>query len=272
MSNSVSKARSNSLPSGTTVENLLKLIEVLVKNNKNEESIKALFGLGDSVYGRTKSALKSFGIIENDSHEFTPIGRDIAYSGEDDKKAELVKIVICYEPYKLVLDSILTSRNDTEITDINTIKNLWGKADIGSGDRNRNDGTTLFMTVVDYIGIGKYVVGRGSNPTRIEWVEDIKTKINSLNKEIPIAVQKENTSQQDRDTTEADVINTAPVEEEQEVNIPDVVAEDRNDKITKKPFRAVSFPNITINVDMSDWSDEKIKTFFKYAYGKFEED
>lgn len=65
----------------------------------------------------------------------------------------------------------------------------------------------------------------------------------------------------------------AEEQEEQEENIPDVVAaNERNVKLIKKPISAVSVPNITINVDMSDWSDEKIKTFFKYAYGKFEED
>lgn len=278
MSKSVSKTGSNSLPSGTTVENLLNLINVLIKNNKNEESVKALFGLGGSAYSNTKSALKSFGIIENDSLSFTPIGRDIAYSGEDDKKEEVTKIVKCYEPYELVLNSILTSRNDTKMTDIDSIKNLWGKADFGSGNRNRNDGATLFMSIIEYIGLGKYVIGRGSNPTRIEWAEKIKDRINSLNQSSPTVVQKEDTNKKVQDTIEASVIDTAPVEdeqeeqEEQEQNIPDVVANERNVKLIKKPISAVSFPSITINVDMSDWSDEKIKTFFKYAYGKFEED
>ena len=37
-------------------------------------------------------------------------------------------------------------------------------------------------------------------------------------------------------------------------------------------INVVRSPHITINVDMSEWSDEKIEIFFKYAYGKFEED
>lgn len=277
MSKSASKSRFSSLPSGTTTENILSLINVLKKNNKNEDTVKALFSMSSSVYTKTKAALKAFGIIEDKSLDFTKdIGREIAFSGEENKKEEMIRIVKSYEPYELVLNSIATSRTNVKTTDIDTIKNLWGKAGFGSGDRNWNDGATLFMTVIDYIEFGKYMVGRGSNPTRIEWVEDIETKIDSLYEENPVIKQNENTNLQDRDTIEASVIDTETVEiqqEEQEENTQDIITSNEgNVELIKKPISAVSFPNITINVDMSDWSDEKIKIFFKYAYGKFEED
>ena len=270
MSTSASKSRFSSLPSGTTAENLLNLINVLKKNNKNEDTVKALFGLSNSVYTKTKAALKAFGIIESKSLDFTAgVGREIAFSGEDNKKAEMVGIIKCYEPYELVLSSLVTARTDTKTTDIDTIKNLWGKAGFGSGDRNWNDSATLFMTIIDYIEFGKYIIGRGSNPTRIEWVADIHAKINSLSQKNPIVEQEENTSTQVDDT----VIDSVPVKKEQVENTPTAITDDeRNVQPIKKPINAVSLPNITINVDMSDWSDSKIKTFFKYAYGKFEED
>jgi hypothetical protein len=69
------------------------------------------------------------------------------------------------------------------------------------------------------------------------------------------------------------VADTVPAEYEQEENSPVAISTDeRNVRLIKKSSNAISFPNITINVDMSDWSDEKIKTFFKYAYGRFEEE
>lgn len=262
----MAKGSNSNLPAYTTAENLFDLINILKKNNRNEESIKALFGLGDSAYKNTRSALRAFGIIENDSFEFTDTGREIAYSGEDNKKEEIINIVKCYKPYELVLNSIVTSRTDTKVTEKDTIKNLWGKADFGSGDRNRNEGATLFMSLIDYIGLGKYVIGRGSNPTRIEWVPDIKAEINNLYPENPIGEQEENPSLQDKGTIEESVFDTVPLEKE-----PDI-ADERKIKLIKNPIGAVSLPNITINVDMSDWSNEKIKIFFKYAYGKFEED
>ena len=275
MPRTAAKLKFGTLPSGTTAENVLSLINVLKKNNKNEETVKALFKMSPTVYNKTKAALKAFGIIENSSLEFTAdIGSVIAYSGEDNKKDEMIRIIKCYEPYELVLNSIETSKTETKFTDIDMIKNLWGRAKYGSGDRNRNDGATLFMGVLDYIGFGKYFKGRGSNPTRIKWVSDIK-EIISVTQSSTIVEQKENTGLQNKDTIEASVIDTVPVAEEQvqEESITDVVtSNERNIKLIKKPISAVSVPNITINVDMSDWSDEKIMTFFKYAYGKFEED
>lgn len=277
MSKSVSKPvlkfEFSSLPSGTTVENLLNLINVLKKNNKNEETVKALFGMSETVYNKTKAALKAFDIIENSSLDFTSVnGRKIAFSGEDNKKEEMIRIVKSYEPYKLVLNSIVTSRTDTKMTDIDTIKNLWGRTDFGSGDRNRNDGATLCMSILDYIGYGEYIIGRGNNSTRIEWVSDIKDRINSLYQESPIVEQKENTNSQGKDTIETSIIDCVPAEEQEENTPAVIIADERNVKPINTPISAVSLPNITINVDMSDWSDEKIKTFFKYAYGQFKED
>lgn len=279
MAKSTSKPKFNSLPSGTTAENLLSLINILKKNNKSEETVKALFKMSTSVYSRTKAALIAFGIIEKDSLEFTAnIGREIAFSGRDNKRDEMIRIVKSYEPYELVLNSVETSRNETKVTNIDEIKDLWGLAHYGSGDRNWNDGATFFMGVIEYIGFGKYLKGRGNNQTRIEWVTDIKEKITALTQSSPLMEQIEDESQ---DAITSKVVDMIPVveqqeqqeQQEQDKNTPAViVANERNAKAIMSPISAISFPNITINVDMSDWSDEKIKIFFKYAYGKFEED
>ncbi|MEA5058761.1 hypothetical protein SDC9_95114 [bioreactor metagenome] len=54
-----------------------------------------------------------------------------------------------------------------------------------------------------------------------------------------------------------------------ECNIPE--KETLNYRNYRTTYQRVSnLPDITINVDMSDWSDEKMRTFFKYAYGQFE--
>lgn len=256
--------KSNNLPAYTTGENLLSLIEVIKKNNKSEESIKALFGKGDSAYTNSKSALKAFGIIENDGFEFTEFGREIAYSNDDNKKQEISKIVNSYEPYELVLNSIITSRGEAKVTDIETIKNLWGKAGFGSTDRNRSEGATLFMGIVDFVGLGKYYIGRGSNQTRVEWVDDIKEKVNALFEE------RSNEGLQNGDMEEPNEGFTDT--NEQDLNPMCVYTNSDKKEVPKGNMNITSIPNITINVNMENWSDEKIKAFFKYAYGKFEED
>lgn len=259
-------SNNNILPAYTKGENLLSLIEILKKNNKNEDAIKAMFNMAKSTYDNTKSALRTFGIIEKDSFEFTEIGREIAYSDEENKRKEFINIVKCYEPYKLVLHSLDIGKEDIKVTDIDTIKNLWGKAGYGSTDRNRNDGATLFMGLIDFVGLGNYKVGRGgSNSTRIEWISDIKNKISEL-----FEPEQESVSQNVDNENEA---------EKELVELNDTVQnniimsiDDCEDKHLKKQYGMVGRTRININVDMKDWSDEKIKIFFKYVYGKFEEE
>lgn len=270
----MAKGNNNNLPAYTTAENILSLIDTLKRKNKNEDEAKAIFGKGESAYTNSKSAIRAFGLIENTSLDFTKEGREIAFSQGSDKKAEMIKILKSYAPYEVFLYSLL-KKDDVTKTDIDEIVNFWGKANYGSTQRNREDAAKLFMSILEAIEFGKFIKGAKGSTTRIEWKTDIKAKINSLNQNNPTVAQKEDAHTKDQDSIEEGVINTAPVEdgqEEQEENTTDVVANERNGKLIKKPINAASFPNITINVDMSDWSDEKIKTFFKYAYGKFEEE
>ena len=263
----MSKKNINALPAYTTVENILSLIDIIKRNSKNEDSIKALFGKAKSAYDNTKSSLKTFGIIEKDSFEFTEIGRDIAFSSEDDKKEAVIKIVKSYEPYELVLNSILASKTEVTVTDIDTIKNLWGMASIGSTERNRTEGTTLFMSIMDFIEFGNYLIGRGNKSTRIEWVADIKEKIESILEVTPVI------EMQDEESGEIVQDNGLDVEDEIGELSPSLKINNENvEEAMDKPVFTAGMPNITIKVDMSEWPDEKIKLFFKYAYGKFEEE
>lgn len=259
------KAVNSNLPA-TTAENIILLIDTLKKKNNNESEVKALFGKGDSVYTNTKSALKAFRFIGADGLTFTSEGREIAYSQDSDKKVELAKVLKNYPPYEVFLLSLL-SKDDVSTTEIEDITNFWGKAKYGSKQRNREDAAKLFMSIIDYCDFGKYIIGRGSNPTRVEWTADIKKKIETLSNES----NRLNASElEDNYTPPADenVEETpAPLSEADTQN----QKYDGNENCGKQPIQISNAPNIVINVDMSDWSDEKIKAFFKYAYGKFEE-
>ena len=262
--------KNNNLPAYTTAENLLLLIEVLKKNNKNEETVKALFGMGDNSYSNTKSALKTFDIIESKTLEFTVFGRKVAFASDDNKKEELVPMVKSYEPYKLVIDSISTTRDETNITSKDTIKNLWGRAEFGTTDRNRDEGATLFMSLMNFIEFGIYIK-RGKGGPRIEWANDIESKIIDFNNEESISINEEQI------VSEMDEELSPSAENEIDINSsgPSIVRKiDNKDEVNYIESQAniVSLPNITINVDMASWTDEKIKTFFRYAYGKFEEE
>lgn len=269
----MTKENKNNLPAYTNVENILSLIEILKRKNKNEDEVKAVFGKSNSVYNNTKSALRAFNLIEDESLEFTDKGRIVAYSQDSDKKFEIMKIVNNFPPYETFLFSLL-KKDDITKTEIDEIVNFWGKAHYGSTQRNMEDAAKLFMSIIDFIGFGKYITGRSKNPTRIEWVKNIKDKIAELYQETdrchPVE-QKTTINAQENYIGKTNIIDVTTAAEDEENPILNSIAD--NDISIKEPnISAVNLPNITINVDMSDWPIEKIKIFFKYAYGMFEED
>jgi len=123
----MTKENKNNLPAYTNVENILSLIEILKRKNKNEDEVKAVFGKSNSVYNNTKSALRAFNLIEDESLEFTDKGRIVAYSQDSDKKFEIMKIVNNFPPYETFLFSLL-KKDDITKTEIDEIVNFWGKA------------------------------------------------------------------------------------------------------------------------------------------------
>lgn len=266
----MSKTPNSSLPAYTTVENIILLIDTLKRKNNNEDEVKALFGKASSAYTNTKSALRTFGFIDADSLNFTKEGREAAYSQGNDKKSEMIKVLKSYPPYEVLLYSLL-QKEDVSATEIEDITNFWGKASYGSTQRNREDAAKLFMSIVDYCEYGKYVIGRGSNATRIEWSTDIKEKIESLGVEhdpsdIPVP-ESSTFSQMENAFGETTVTasSSKDVPQTESVNV-------KSSSNFEQSVRTANMPNIVINVDMGDWPDEKIKTFFMYAYGKFEEE
>jgi len=262
----MAKVSGNNLPAYTTVENILFLLDVLKRKTK-ESDVKAIFRKGDSAYTNTKSALRTFGFIENDSLELTDKGRRVVYSEEADRKKEIQKVLVGYPPYEIFLLNLLQKENFS-VTEVDEIINFWGKANNGSTERNREDGAKLFMSIISYLELGKTVKGRGGNATRIEWKEDVKGRIrdmlDSQNNLRVLIESKENESEEvivfEQDIND-EILSDSPVQ--------NILCEEN---LNQKHKNIVSGPHITINVDMSNWDEEKIKQFFKYAYGQFEKE
>lgn len=260
------KVNGNNLPAYTTVENILLLLDVLKRKTKEDE-VKAIFGKGGSAYTNTKSALRTFGFIKNDSVELTDKGRRVVYSEDVDRKNEIQKVLVSYPPYEVFLLNLLQKENLT-ITEVDEIINFWGKANNGSTERNREDGAKLFMSIIDYLEFGKTVKGRGVNATRIEWKEDVKGRIRDM-------LDSQNNTSVSIESNENESEEIIAVErgvKGEHFSDPSVQNTLSDESISKRHVNVVNYPHITINVDMSDWDGEKIKLFFKYAYGKFEKE
>lgn len=266
----MAKTSGNNLPAYSTIDNMLLLLDTL-KRKKKEDEVKAIFGKGESAYTNTKSALRTLGFVEIDSLEFTDKGRKVVYSQDEDRKNEMVKMLVAYPPYEVFLMSLL-QKNNLNTTEVDEIVNFWGKANYGSTERNREDGAKLFMSILDYLELGKYVIGRGNNSTRIEWESDINEQIQKL---IDLQSNCDTCTSHNEQEDIEDVVyteNNLVDDTQDEMSIQLTTITNGNEKMKAEKMDVVRSPHITINVDMSEWSDEKIKNFFKYAYGRFEEE
>jgi len=266
-------ANVNSLPSNTTIENILKLIEIY-KRKSNDKEARPLFGKGGTAYSCTKSALRSFGLIGEKDCEFTKSGKLIAHSTDDQKREYMLDIVLQYSPYESFLH-VVFSNNEVSETNLTLITNNWGRFEFGSNQINREDGAILFGNILEFIGLGKFTVGRGKNVTRIVWEENSKQiyteALSRLNPQ-----ETEDANQQISEEIGEVITETASGSEDtiEETNQVIISEDDEQDVVivNKAMSRIKIAPNINVNVDMSGWEEEKIKSFFKYAYGIFEEE
>lgn len=267
------KKEENNLPAYTTSDNIILLLDVYKKKNGKEDEAKMMFGKGNSTYSNTKSALRILELINEDDCTLTESGRTIAYSNEDEKKIEILDVITSYSPYEAVLHNILKEGESFE-TDIEVITNFWGRFGRGSSQGNLEEAAKLFGNIIQYVGLGQFVIGRKGKKTRVIWNSDayeiFHETIGKCREAEPANDEEalENQPKESMDKLDDDIEkkDTNELLDESERSI------DLDKKIPNIKNKECTYPSITINVDMSQWSEEKIRSFFKYAYGKFDEE
>lgn len=265
------------LPAYITADNIIDLIAAIRSKKGDEDAIKAIFGKSIALYNHTKSAIKILGITKVDGCSFTDLGTKLAYSNESEKKELLSKIVLSYFPYESLLVNIFKDDNITETTTDDFI-NYWGKFNYGSTEGNRFEGAKLLMNILQYIDFGEFKSGRAGKKTRIIWDSNAKEKFYVLVEENKSLIAEDNEVVNEANETNSDSnIKNITDNDNSDENISDfantkptmnTITEMAQDK-SETRVGISSSPNITINVDMSEWTDDKIKNFFKCAYGIF---
>lgn len=267
----------NVLPAHTTAENLLALLDAYRRKPGKEDEAKVIFGKGTKLYNSTKAALRAFKLINENDCGFTKLGRNVAFSTDEEKKKVLLRFMSSYFPYESLLANIL-QKSPVASTESTIIENFWGKFGQGSNQRNLEGASNLFGNMVEYVGLGTYVIGRRGKPTRIEWVSNAADLFNAAlaesgapdeHAEVQVETEEIEENIEVAEPTTEETEEATPSYEQPAVTYEPKPEEKVAPSIITKPFIA---PNITINVDMSDWPEEKIKSFFKYAYAKFEEE
>ncbi|MBO4393526.1 MAG: hypothetical protein J5800_04200 [Spirochaetales bacterium] len=236
------------LPYGTTSDNIVKLLDSVKNKEGDEKGIKAIYS--GSKIEATQSALETLGIIKD--LRLTDIGKQIVFETDEKKKQNAyLHAILSYSPYEYFI-TYLKQRNEMTETELETVKNYWGRNNYGTPN-NRSEGATVCFTFFQLAGLGEYVVGRKGKATRFVWKESAAELINQIN----------NQSIEEKPTIESD--NTALSEEYNSVN--EISKNPSTNVINKSDERDITvnsaFPaSIEIKVDMTDWDIERIREFF----------
>lgn len=269
------KVSGATLPYGTDDEDILRLIDAIKRKPDNEKAIKEIYN--KSNFENSRKALEILGILDS-QFSFSTDGKALAIEREDSRKQQLfLKFCLRYSPYGHFLES-LSHTNALFVTETGSIKDYWWKHDYGSSGNNREDGVVTFGKLVQLAGLGKFLIGRRGKPSRVEWSPNAKALIDKActpnentsdlgeQFEIPASGQEYaddpvSTANDDLDNFKEDSVNVKIYTEKS--SLPQVVL----------PSTALNIiPNIAISVDMSEWDASKITTFFKAAYGIFDDD
>lgn len=256
--NIIQSQEDNTLPYGTSGDSMLKLLDAIKKKQGDEKGIRAIYSGGK--FDSTRKSLEVLGII--DGLNLLPIGKELAFETNETKKQDVfLKTILNYPPYEYFL-TYIHQAGYSEETDIELVKNFWGRNDYGSSPNNRDEGVSVFCHCIELAGLGEYVVGRRGKTSRIKWSPNTRIKIESAMGALPQAVSEEPEGGEDLPVCEHVITRV----NESEPTSAGSIAKNGEDNFFNKIRIA---PNITINVDMSEWDTEKITTFFKAAYGEF---
>ncbi len=270
-----SKVSDVTLPYGTDDEDILRLIEAIKRKAENEKAIREIYD--KSNFETSRKALETLGILDS-QFGFSPSGKELAVEKDERRRQKVfLELFLNYPPYGHFLESV-SHAGELTITTTESVKDYWWKHNYGTSGNNREDGVVAFGKLLRLAGLGKFVIGRRGKLSRIEWTPDAKTTIESAcsvdNDETFLEVQHESIS-----STQDDVSGNGFVEDinaaDLELSNPKYQAQTKEDSSPKMILPNTTLdvtPNIAINVDMSDWSKEKIIIFFKAAYGMFDDE
>ncbi|MFG3818160.1 hypothetical protein [Limnothrix redekei] len=269
-----SKVSGVTLPYGVDDNDILRLIDAIKRKPDNEKAIKEIYN--KSNFETARKALEIFGILDN-QFSFSLSGKNLAIEREGSRKQELfLGFFLSYPPYGHFLEN-LSHTNALSATETESVKDYWWKHNYGSSGNNREEGVVTFGKLIQLAGLGKFISGRRGKPSRIEWSLNAKTLIDKActpdEESSDLAEQFEvpASSREHADSALATVNDVLDNPKEEAVN-PNIHTDKLSSPQVASPNTALNIiPNISINVDMSDWDNNKIITFFKAAYGIFDD-
>lgn len=173
------------LPYRTEPRLLFQVLEYAKGKGIERAALEARLGGGESLR-ETLNALEQLGLISRDDGaeiRLTEAGRRLAYATSDDeRRAELVRAILQYPPYGVVLERALAER--LSVIDAPWVERVW-QVDMRLGQpRNRvEEARTFFFRLADEAGLGVFRRGVRGQPSRLVLAPDLAARLQALRTE-----------------------------------------------------------------------------------------
>lgn len=127
-----------------------------------------------------KAGMDLLGLIESGTLELTQPGRDLAYGRQDGSTPRaFLRVLLAFEPFRSALTHFVAARSD--ISDVDAIAAFWGRLRIGVSDTNRAEGALVFAHLCASAGLGKLIVGRSGEKSRLQWESSASALLEAAN-------------------------------------------------------------------------------------------
>lgn len=170
-------------PKDASVDNLLELCEVL------REGVQSRDGLYEAVeqsHTLVRSNIKygvGLGFLKEleDGVETTPRGVEASYNQDNPEElAEQFREGLQeYQLYTAVIEQ-LASEDEPPIIKSDVLRVFRTSVGLEGSENTLGDAATTFIQTLEAAGLGKYVVGRGGNETRLEIAEDFERLVDKI--------------------------------------------------------------------------------------------
>lgn len=164
------------LPRKAAMDNVFALLdEIRNRPNSREADMRKWV----KELSRSQHALVQWGLVDDSGGRltFTGPGEAIAWSNERDRDDLLVQhVVLGYEPYEVIVLHHLKEWSSTLTTE--EVLPIWARnlgITLGRGEMSASAATMFGL--MERAGLGRYFIGRGGKPTRIEFNADAKSRI-----------------------------------------------------------------------------------------------
>jgi hypothetical protein len=226
-----------SLPYRTDWESIDALLDYAKGKGVDRAALEARMGAGESLR-ETLNAAEQLRLVRRDDAgdiQLTEAGQRIAYAAsERERRHELARAVVWYEPYRVPLERALGQ--GLRVLDGPSVERIW-QVDMRLGQpRNRvEEARTFFFRLAGEAGLGTFRRGVRGQPTRLELSPDAGARVEELLDE---------------------PVDSAPVEPDASATSPSAIS-------LSPPVATHPGASLSITVDMTDWGLDKIEAFLR---------